>query len=101
MTNRPPEVELLLRSAPTRTGAETVEQIHRLLQANLDWTYLQRLAGQHGMLPLAYRKLSTTAPEQVPPTVLAQLRDHCHANSVRNLGLTVELLKLLDLFAGQ
>jgi hypothetical protein len=93
-----PEAELLLACASTQIDAARTERIRALLHKHLDWLSLMHLALRHGLLPLLYRNLCTTDPELVPHPVLCQLRTLFLANAQRNLLLTIELLKLLELF---
>lgn len=93
-----PEVELLLCCARTHIDTTTGERIHTLLQQDIDWAYLSRIASQHGVMPLLYQSLKTFCPESVPQAILEQLRSHFHANALHNLVLTKELIKLLNLF---
>jgi hypothetical protein len=93
-----PEAELLLCCARTCMDSERAERIRTLLRADIDWAYLLETAPQHGMVPLLYWSLNNTCPEAVPRAILDQLRDDFHNNARRNLFLTGELLKLLNLF---
>lgn len=92
------EVELLFCCARTHIDSEIAERIRTLLQQDIDWAYLIQAAAQHGVIPLLYQSLNTTCPEAVPKANLAQLRNYFHTNAQRNLFLTKELLKLLNLF---
>lgn len=96
-----PETRLLLCCARTHMDAEKAESIRTILQAGIDWAYLMQIALLHRMTPLLYWHLHTICPEVVPLPTLDQLRSHFHANARRNLFLTMELLKLLKLFAAQ
>lgn len=49
------------------------------------------------MMPLLYWHLNSISPESVPKDILDRLRDHFYTNTRRNLFLTGELLRLLDL----
>ncbi|MCG5062157.1 MAG: nucleotidyltransferase family protein [Limnoraphis sp. WC205] len=93
-----PEIELLLCCARTNIDPETAERIKTLLQENIDWAYLIQIAACHGVMPLLYQSLNTTYPNLVPNAILKQLQNDFHANAARNLLLTTELLKLLNLF---
>jgi hypothetical protein len=93
-----PEMELLLLCACTCPDERRAERIGALLQENIDWVYLIRTALKHGVMPLLYWSLHTTYPEGVPKVTIDELRGHFHANVRRNLFLTRELLKILDLF---
>src|SRR5437879_2778727 len=94
-----PEVELLLCAARVCLDPERAQQMRTLLRGDMDWAYVLRAAQGHGVLPLLYWHLNATCPDAVPQAILDQLREHFHHNSLRNLFLTGELLKLLKLFA--
>jgi hypothetical protein len=95
---RRPEVELLLCCARTTRPPEATAKIASLLQESMDWEFLLRTAHKHGVTPLLYWHLEATYPEAVPAKALDRLRDHFRTNSLRNLFLTGELLKLLNKF---
>lgn len=89
----PPEAGLLLwcaRLGEGDTGA--------LLREGLDWEYLLRLADEHGMGPLLYRRLDAGL---VPASVMDRLREDFDQNRMRNLLLAGELVQLCRLFEGQ
>jgi hypothetical protein len=77
--------------------SERAERVKALLRGDIDWAYLTQTALRHGVMPLLYWSLNTSCPETVPQATLAQLRDHFQANARRNVFLTKELLKLLNL----
>jgi len=79
--------------------SKIAERFEILLHEEIDWTYLIRIAGAHGMLPLVYWNLNAACPDAIATANLAQLRDHFCANAARNLFLADELLHLLDLLA--
>jgi len=95
-TVKRPEIQLLLCCASTSPNPIRVERIRALLQQEIDWTYLLRTAGRHGVAPLLYRSLNATNAEVVPEDVMGQLRERFYANSRRNLLLTGKLLEILD-----
>ncbi len=97
LTTRP-EIELLLCCARTHIDSRTEELIKRLLQQDIDWTYLLQTSACHGVIPLLYRSLNATCPEAVPQSILSLLRNCFHTNAEHNLLLTQKLLKLLNLF---
>ncbi|QSJ19240.1 nucleotidyltransferase family protein [Nostoc sp. UHCC 0702] len=92
------EIELLLCCSRTCITPQTAERIKTLLQQDIDWTDLLQTAAVQGVMPLLYQSLNATCPENVPKTILAQLRGYFHANALHNLLLTQELLTLLALF---
>jgi hypothetical protein len=49
-------------------------------------------------MPLLYRAISQNCPQAVPAEWLARLRMQYMMNAVRNMKMTAELLRLLDLF---
>lgn len=96
MPVRSPEAELLLccvqlGDSPQRTG-----HVNALIEEGVDWGVLLRAASGHGMLPLLYWQLDGIQSADIPPEVLNWLRGHFHANRLRSLFLTGELLKLLS-----
>src|SRR5947209_17472768 len=93
-----PEAELLLYCARTCMDAERAERIRALLQGDIDWEYLIRMARPHGLMPLLYWNLHTTCPKSVPEAILHELRRHFNINDFRTRFLTKELFKLLQLF---
>ena len=93
-----PECTLLLFCARTQVTPRSVSRIQSILESDLDWAYLLRLAAHHRVVPLLYSNLSTLCAEQVPPETLRQLKRGFEANTRRNLALTRELLNLLRLF---
>jgi hypothetical protein len=64
----------------------------------MDWEHLLRTAHRHGVAPLLYWHLEATCSEAVSEDVLKRLRDRFRANSLRNLFLTEELLRILSAF---
>lgn len=100
-TDTRPEVELLLCCARTHLDTSTAERLRDLLQEDIDWDYLLRLARQHKMMPLLYWHLNLTCSEAVPKATLELLQKHFNDNAQRNQFLTLELLKLLNLFEKQ
>lgn len=94
-----PEIELLLCCTRTRLDSEKAEQLKNLLEKDIDWTYLTQLALRHGVMPLLYINLNSICPNAVPQITLEQYRSYFHTNTLHNLFLTSELLKLLNVFA--
>jgi hypothetical protein len=92
-----PEIELLLCCARTKIAAGTAERIKSLVQQEIDWEYLLKLAAAHAVLPLLYQSLSATSPEAIPQGVLNQLKHYFHQNALRNLSRTGEMIRLIDL----
>jgi hypothetical protein len=95
-SSNPLEAELLLLCARSSQDLETTKRVRALLQKDLDWTHLLRMALEHRVTPLLYWNLNAICQENVPETALDQLRTNFRANSRRNLFLTGELLRLLN-----
>jgi hypothetical protein len=98
MSARRPEVELLLHCARTSKSSGITIDSGPLLRTDIDWEYLLRMSFRHGVVPLVYSNLSGASAEAVPKHVLGRFRDRFHANRLRSLQLTGELLKLLREF---
>jgi hypothetical protein len=64
----------------------------------MDWEYLVGQAHVHGMAPLLYWHLDAACSKVVPEVAFEHLRDHFYDNSLRNLFLTGELLRILNVF---
>ena len=99
MLSVPPEVQLLLCCARSIVEPNIAERIRALVQEKFDWTYLIQIAKYHALTPLVYDNLYETVPEGCPKAVLDKLEAITLANATRNIFLTQELLKLLNLFA--
>lgn len=97
-TNIRYEDHLLLCCARTCLDSEKAERMKNLLQKEIDWPYLVKMALRHGLIPLLHRNLKTTQPDAVPTKILDQLRKYFLANASRNLLLNRELVRLLHLF---
>ncbi|MBD2482581.1 nucleotidyltransferase family protein [Planktothrix sp. FACHB-1365] len=93
-----PEIELLICCARTSIDSTMTERIKTILQGKIDWKYLIEIASQHATKPVLYHHLSSICPEAVPQPIFDRLRNDYRANALRNMSLTKELLKLLNLF---
>ena len=95
----PPEYEVLLHGlSQTQDG---LTRLRVALSGVADWDYLFQCALKHGVFPSLYRRLADTCLEAVPSEVLAAWRRLYQVHALRNLRLTGELLKTLDLFESQ
>jgi len=93
-----PEIEFLLDASRVRLEDDDARQLGARLGHDLDWTYVLHMARRNGVTALLYRHLNAAGPGGVPQEVLDQLRQSFHENSLRNLLMTGELFKVLDLF---
>jgi hypothetical protein len=92
------EQELVLCCSRTHTDPKTVERVTRLLEQEVDWDYLLRLAFMHGVAPLFYSNFRKCWPDAIPKSISQQFQRLLQLNVQRNLFLTAELLKLLKTF---
>jgi hypothetical protein len=92
------EMEVLLCCARPVADSTTMARLDNLLQRNLDWPRLLRVATQHGLTPLMLRRLCALPCGRVPQQVLQRLRESSQSVVWHNLLLAGELIKLLDLF---
>ena len=91
------EYELLVLTSRTELGESQATRVRELLETEtIQWRYLLRLAGYHGMQPLLYYHLRDQ--ENVPSETIAQLRNVVGARSAHSLVLTQELGRLAGLF---
>jgi Uncharacterised nucleotidyltransferase len=93
-----PEIELILCCARTHITPSTAERIKTLLQQDINWNYLIKIASRNGIVPILSESLKTIGPEALPKDILSQLRNASYTNAQNNLLQTAELLKLLKLF---
>src|SRR6266850_3896425 len=94
-----PEHELLLCCARTSATVPIAERLRGLLSADIDWNYFLKLARRHSLVPLAYVQLDRSASDLVPPDALRRLKRDYRENAARNIVLTAELSRLINLFA--
>jgi len=90
-----PEHALLLACAHAHVDTETAARLQLLLARSPDWASVLAAARKHGVTPLLYHALASSAAETVPKDTLEGLRREFRANSLRNLLLTKELLRIL------
>ncbi len=95
------ENELLIYCAQTQPSSKVVEQIRTLACQGPDWEYLFRQARTHKLTPLLCWHLKSLAGEILPPQIHVQIQKELLKIVSRNLSLSAELLKILELFAGQ
>jgi hypothetical protein len=94
-----PEHELLLLCTRARLDETTAQHARTLLQGQLDWEYLLQEAGRHRIVALLQALLNATAPDLVPAVAREQLRRYTQFSAQRGLRLTMELLRVVKLFA--
>jgi hypothetical protein len=87
----------LLCCARTVVEPHQAERIKALVQQSINWEWLLELAIGHAVMPLLAKNLSTVCPDAVPEAVGQQLRVYSYQLTLRNLSLTGELCRLLQL----
>lgn len=95
------EDELLLCCARTNVNPEIMDKILSLVQNDMNWDYLLKMASGHRLMPLLYYNLNSICPKMVPEDILNKLKDNFNANVRKNLMLTGELIKVLNLLESE
>ena len=94
----PVEVELLLACARLRVTDAQVRRIREILQGDLDWNRVFRLAILHCLTPFLFRHLDTNARDLVPGTIMQFLRNRFLQDGAAALRNTSQLLDLIETF---
>jgi hypothetical protein len=93
------ERELLLCCARTQTSPAITARIRELAALkDLDWEYLLQLARRHAVIPLLYLQLKREGADLIPAPYLAKLKLQYKENYARNIILTAELSRVIELF---
>ncbi|MBU4535945.1 MAG: nucleotidyltransferase family protein [Euryarchaeota archaeon] len=88
---------LLLRCACSNLDNQAQREIDFILDNDLDWEHILDMANRHRLMPLLYINLNAVSPFKVPVDVLKDLKTNFHHNARRNLMLTGELIKVMQL----
>ncbi|MBI5680856.1 MAG: nucleotidyltransferase family protein [Methanobacterium sp.] len=92
------EDEIILCCARTSLDLETKDKLLSLIENEINWTYLLEKTSKNRLLPLLYFQINSVCPQKVPKDVLNNLKDDFDENLHKNLLLTGELIKILNLF---
>jgi hypothetical protein len=92
------EHRLIFACARCQPDAAQINHILDNFGQTLDWGRFVQIVSWHGVLPLAYRNLSTLVPHRIPKPVLTQLLKLYLINSSHNQRLTAALQELVSLF---
>jgi len=95
-----PEARLLLAAARVGSEEDRQTRIRALLDEEMDWDLLLRLASHNRIHSLLYWRLNGLVPEKVPPGIMEQLRSGFYQNSVRCMYFLKELVDVVRLFEG-
>jgi len=94
-----PEIELLLLCARPQMDGSAVSRILSLLQQELDWQLIFRLAEYYRTIPLLAFHLHHHATSLLASDIQAELHEHHRNTTQHNLVLAVEVLRIIDLFS--
>lgn len=92
-----PEQELLLCCVRPEQDDRTQRRIRALAAGDIDWRLLLALAQRNDVDAMVYRVLAGVCADSVPEPIRAELKEAYRTNAARNLYLTAELLKVLDI----
>ncbi len=95
------ETTLLIVAARVSRNGDVREWARALTSNGVNWDDLLRQATRHGTTSSLYRFLHDVCPDAVPQEILNSLRQSVCDNTRRNLKLTGELIRILDLLAAQ
>jgi len=97
--NMRPEYRLLLDCARIKLSEDKQDEIRKLVNDGLDWDYLLQMSKTHRLAPLLYYHLHQTDHEhQIPQCIIDQLHNTYYSNLARNIPLSYELDKILNVF---
>ena len=91
------EAELLLACATSLATPERTARVRAIIDGGIDWQIAIRMASMQAVVPLFYRYLTSELADALPPAAADGLRRAFYGNSVRNLHLARELLRLTSL----
>lgn len=92
---------MLLCCARTKVNEGIKEKIISLIDDKFDWQHLLDIASRHRLKPLLYYNLNAICPKLVHEDTLKELKDSFNANVCKNLMLTGELIKVLNLLESE
>ena len=96
----PAEQDFLVLAARPGPNEGVRQRLRELAAAGLDWAWIADMAVEHAMSPALLRAIDAAVADLAPAQVLAGLRGVVRANTLRNLDLTAELVRVVDLMQG-
>ena len=93
------EIELLLLCARPQLSDSAVSRVLVLLQQELDWPLIFRLAEDYRTIPQLAFHLHQHASERLASDVQTELQQHHRHSTQHNLVLAMEVLRLVDLIS--
>lgn len=94
-----PEIELLLLCARPQVTDDVISRMHDVLQQQLDWELIFRLADRHRTIPLLAHNLHRHASNLLSGDIHARLQKYHRDTTWHNMTLAVEVLRLIGLFS--
>lgn len=94
--DRSPESDLLVACGRPDQGKEGKERLRALAGRGIDWGLWLAACHRHRTTALAFKALSGSCADLAPPPALEQLRSYYRANSLRNLGMQRELVRIVQ-----
>jgi hypothetical protein len=88
------EIRVLLAAARMRLGADGTDCIESLIDDDIDWELLVRLALYHKLTPQLHESFAQVRAGTVPQEIVDNLQVHCDVNSTRCETLSRELVEL-------
>jgi hypothetical protein len=91
------EAELLIRCATSVATPERTARVRAIVDGGVDWPIAMHTALIQAVMPLVYRYLTSELADVLPADAATSLRRAFHGNSLRNLHLARELVRLTAL----
>jgi hypothetical protein len=92
------EARILLWTIRICEDFERHNKIKALLNEEIDWEYILQIAIHNHLTTLLYWHLNKVSSDNVPRTFMNNLRNHFNQTTIKNMTMTRELIKLLNLF---
>jgi hypothetical protein len=91
------EDHIILYCNSNNINPKLKEKISLLCDSELNWEYIINFATRHRLRTLLYYNLNSICPEKVPEDILNKLKTFYQNNVHKNLLLTGELVKVMEL----
>jgi hypothetical protein len=91
------EALLLICCASSVATPERTARLRAMVDEGVDWQRVSHMASVQAVMPLVYRYLTSELEGALPPDATSGLRRAFYGNSVRNLHLARELVRLTAL----
>jgi hypothetical protein len=88
---------LLIACATSLATPERTARVCAIIDGGIDWPIAIRMASMQAVMPLVYGYLTSELADALPPAAADGLRRAFYGNSVRNLHLARELVRLTAL----